>query len=131
MSLTEKIPNCISYLIQVYAFACTSNSRRPDDIPRWFPQVKNLTTRLWVARGVPEQILSLGGAGVLGLATHVGYGAEGALAVQEGLEGVRVRVDDQADDDHVVAGGDEWVGAADEPLALARESGGAVVHIPG
>ena len=57
------------------------------------------------------------------LTVHMRYGAEGALPVQEGLEGVRVRVHDQADDDHVVAGRDELVGAADEPLALAREPG--------
>src|ERR1700760_1224183 len=53
MSLTEKIPNCISYLTQVYAFAWISNRRPRACIPPgcccawslvpaspWFPQVK-------------------------------------------------------------------------------------------
>src|SRR6185312_16708576 len=65
------------------------------------------------------------------LAAHVRDGAEGALAVQQRLERVRVRVHNEADDDHVVAGGDELVGAAHQPLALASQPGGTVIHVPG
>jgi signal transduction histidine kinase len=65
------------------------------------------------------------------LTAHVGDGAEGALTVQQRLERVRVRVHHQADDDHVVARGDKLLGPADQPLALAREPGRPVVHVPG
>jgi Fur family transcriptional regulator, ferric uptake regulator len=52
------------------------------------------------------------------LAGHAGDGAERPLPVEQRLEGVRVRVHHQADDDHVVAGRDELAGAADQPLAI-------------
>ena len=59
----------------------------------------------------------------------MGDGAEGALAVEEGLEGVGVGVLDEADDDHVIAGRDELLRAADVHPARACPPRCAVIAV--
>src|ERR1700722_15684897 len=104
MSLTEKSPNCMAGL--------------PGRYMRLHVSEANEGALLF-----PVSLPSRGGSG-----PHVGDGAERALAVQERLERVGVGVLDQADDDDVITGRDQLLGAADEPLAPARQPGRAVVH---